>query len=176
MWIMLTKKLPTVVSPPKLSIFWSIPWPLEVKERNVRARSRESAFSKMLDKDASLWGREHDYEGARKILYKDESVRVFPEEFTEIDSKKLMFYIDEGLYELTPNTVAEDELMEEKLTKGKRMIFDAALVDGCTPAQAMLVALGKDPTIESPEVPAIGWYKCREEYARYFCYEKEMEG
>jgi len=31
MWIMLTAKLPTVVSPPKLSIHWSIPWPYESK-------------------------------------------------------------------------------------------------------------------------------------------------
>lgn len=29
MWIMLTTKLPTAISPPKMSIFWSVAWPGE---------------------------------------------------------------------------------------------------------------------------------------------------
>lgn len=33
MWIMLTTKLPTNPSPPKLSMFWSVPWPDDVNSK-----------------------------------------------------------------------------------------------------------------------------------------------
>lgn len=159
MWIMLIKKLPTVVSPPKMSIHWSLPWPMDAKPQKEL-----------------LWGMEPDYANARKIYYKNENIRVFPHEFTEIKTGKLMEYINQGGFELIPGSAPEEELIKRSLKKGQRLIYDAALVDGCTPAQAMMVALGKDPTLEDPELPAIGWYRCVEQYARCFCYEDEMKG
>jgi hypothetical protein len=51
MWIMLTKKLQTNPSPPKLSIFWSTPWPKEsiVKQQFKRFSDVDAGFN--LDKD-----------------------------------------------------------------------------------------------------------------------------
>lgn len=167
MWIMLIKKLPTVVSPPKMSIHWSVPWPMDVEKR----KSKYWELWKV-----EIWGCEPDYLGARKIRYKGENIRVWPHEFSEIETPKLMGWINQEAFELISDSVAEEELIEEVLSKGKRKVYDAALVDGCTSAQAMMVAFGKDPTLEDPELPAIGWYKCAEQYARYFCYEDEMKG
>jgi len=158
MWVLLRTKLPTVVSPPKLSIFWSVPWPMDYRS--------EGKFG---------WGLEPDWANARKIKYKGENIRIFPHEFVEIEPAKLILYIDEKVFELVPDSIAEEELIDEVLTKHRRKYYEAALIDGCTHAQALMVAFGKDPTIEDPNIPAIGWYRCVPEYARYFCYENEMK-
>jgi len=185
MWIMLTTKLPTEVSPPKLSIFWSVPWVDEemVKsqmEPAVRINGCTSKKKVPCEKVGELvlgnspFGLEPDFREARKILYKSESVRVFPHEFSVLKKENLRMYIEES-HELVAGSAAEDEILSEIKRGARKDTYDAALIDGATHAQATMVALGKDPTLEDNEFPAIGWYRCKREFAQIYCYDNEME-
>jgi hypothetical protein len=196
MWILLRQKLPTAVSPPKMAILWSVPWPhheyavrqatLEHDDIRKRAILKRRKGKKSDDEEVELlppdqlmvvnqMGCEPNWNGARKIQFDGESLRVFPHEFTPVPSERLRFYIDEGVYELIPEGAASEAVIEDLMEGDKRVLWEHALVDGCTDAQAKMVALGIDITLPDVEVPPVGWYRCRPEYAAHFCYEDEME-
>lgn len=179
MWILLTDKLPTGPSPPKLSIFWSIPWPDEPRVKMLRKRllkTKRSLFgtlsyiyeSDLVDAD--------EWEGARKIRYKNSEIRVFPHEFNLVETKFIEEMVNGGAHALVPESVAEEAMIHKVLKKGQREIYEAALIDGCTEAQAMATALGQDVTLPNWKFPPIGWYRPAEKYAKFFCYPKEMRG
>lgn len=216
MWIMLRSKLPTEISPPKMSLFWSVPWPgpwddsmLDRIERKIKPsedkdervegrikRKRKVAVplsEEELEQECFLdvgFGLVPNWVRARKIHYKDTDIRIFPHEFSKIDNEKMQFYLNEGAYDLIPTTVAENVLIygpdgkkiEEKPAfiseypqSEQRLIYEAALIDGCTHAQALIVAFGSDPTDETSIIPPIGWYKLKSEHASVFCYEWEVK-
>lgn len=179
MWIMLTDKLPTVVSPPKLGIFWSVPWPMGIldaafpkKKRSVKMG--EPVLGEMYP--GEYQNNLEQWNGARKIRYKGEDIRVFPREFNPVSAEFMQEMINGGAHELVTIGAAEEVLVKRTLGKGQRKIFDAALMDGCNKAQAMATALGQDVTLPDWNFPPIGWYQCVPQYAEYFCYESEMKG
>jgi hypothetical protein len=183
MWIMLIKKLPTVVSPPKLSIFWAQPWALE----KYAFRNKKSHIEYV-----DPFGIEPDYMGAMKIFYKGEQIRVFPHEFSVMDRKKMHDYIMgmEGEGISTHEFVAADivsaaqKRLEEITDEALKPIRDAALLDGATPEMALQIAMGvdvfiPDEGIEDPDddcgFPPAGWYRCKPEYALIYCYPEDIE-
>lgn len=178
MWILLTTKLPTGPSPPKLSIFWSLPWPQEEYVQTIKKRIRETnrALQKISLFHASDLVDIGQWEGARKIRYKDENIRVFPREFNPVETKFIEEMVNGGAHALVPESVAEEAMIHKVLKKGQREIYEAALIDGCTEAQAMATALGQDVTLPNWKFPPIGWYKPNPNYAQYFCHDWELKG
>ncbi len=180
MWIILITKLPTDPSPPKMSIHWSTAWPNEEYARRQQERLESEYLDDMGDffVDTLRWGKEPNWADARQILYKEEVIRIFPHEFNAVGERMKLYVVGEGESEpshhLVPSTVAEERLLRDVKTGVRKEIYDAALMDGCTHAQALMVAWGKDITLDDFEVPAIGWYRCRREYAELFCYENEL--
>jgi hypothetical protein len=183
MWIMVIKTLPIEKPvPPKLSVHWSTPWPFDGPKIATKGRfkglSRYESWKKLAADGAwdaiPCFGREPDYANARRIRFAERDVRVWPHEFSAIKPEKMRFLVNENALTLESSDVASDTLIEKALKKGQRFIYEAALVDGCNHAEAMMVAFGKDPTIPDADFPLIGWYKCADEYARMFCRDWEM--
>ncbi len=225
MWIMLRTKLPTEVSPPKMSLFWSVLWPgpwddsmlgkidrsgfgigaydpEETTDKRVKGRLTkrqlesfdyrplsEEELKKEVFLDKNGFGFVPNWARARKIHYKETDIRIFPHEFSDIDNEKMQFYLNENAFEIVPNSVAENTLIygsdgrtvedrpkfiSEYPQSEQRLIYEAALIDGCTHAQALIVAFGGDPSDEVSTIPPIGWYKLKPEYASVFCYDWEM--
>ena len=175
-WIMLITKLPTNPSPPKLSIFWSVPWTEEKYVKQQKEMVEKEYLSKLGDcyfNDISFWGKEPDWEGARKIVYQNNEIRIFPHEFSVLELEKLKLYIFES-HDLMPGSVAEEKLMKE-LRGEKKLYYEAALLEGATEREAILTAMGVDITEGQYEIPQIGWYKVKPEYGMIYCDQAELE-
>lgn len=113
-----------------------------------------------------LPGRDMNWIAARKIVYQGETIRVFPHEFSKLTNRNMAFYVlgdgnDDGQpsHYLIPETVAEEQYRLEALDGDLRPIYDAALVDGCTPNQALLMAMGVDVSADAPDIQPLGWYR-----------------
>jgi len=192
MWILLTTKLPTDPSPPRLSIFWSTAW---LPDSTVAMRAVEE-WNRLGGQAGDEWVcepaiiqatrsrhlrrgltplRTPNWSEARRIHYNDQAIRVFPHEFSSLDTVRMHEYIFGGSHELVAGDVATDALIQGVLDGITRPIMESALLDGCNAAQAMSVALGMDVTLPDAEFPPVGWYKCRIEYATMFCEPWEME-
>ena len=181
MWIMLTTKLPTAPSPPKMGIFWSVPWPHEKYAQGQRQRASdypdERDVGQSLSRDIVLdpmFGKEPNWARARKIRFSGEDLRIFPHEFSEITTAKLRVYIEGCVVDLVAEGAAEERAVQAVLDGDQRLVYDAALVDGCIPQQAMLVALGQDVSEPDADFPPVGWYRVKTEYATVFCHDWEM--
>lgn len=112
---------------------------------------------------------EHNSAGARAILFQGEQIRVFPDEFN--DKPAMEFYIEEDALILHPaNTSASDE---EPFTDEEKVLYEHALVDGCSKFQAIQVAFGKE--YNDIQFPPIGWYEIRPELGSYYCREEELK-
>jgi len=186
---MLIKKLPTVVSPPKMSILWSTLWPYEpssyVKSRKKETDEAKKQYKKEMDEGMgmSAFGQEPDFENARRIYYKGENLRVWPHEFSVMTPEKMKDYIIVGQSHILVECDYMDHISEGQEKKVKDLILDAitkpiyeaALIDGCNDNEARLVALGIDITTEEPDFPPISWYKIKPEYGNYYCTEQELE-
>lgn len=187
MWIMLIRKLPTAYSPPKMSLFWSTAWPND-KHAQRQAQTCCPEFQGYTEEDSHIVIT-HDgvlpafldanWIGARQIVYKGEPIRVFPHEFNIVsDENMLIFTAGDGArdppHELIVDDVASERIVDAALDNDGKLIYDAALVDGCTPEQAKLVALGMDITMPSATVPPVGWYRIKREYGEYFCDDWEL--
>ena len=181
MWIMLIKKLPTRPSPPKLAIFWSTPWP-DPKYVEAQAEDRDYADDPLPSPtdlrlpDNIGMGHEHNWAGARRTLFAERELRVFPDEFSVLDEERMTIYIlsADASHDLVPEGVAEERLVETALDGDTKPIYEAALIDGCNHAEALATALGQDITVPNAEFPPLGWYRCKPEYARIYCTESEM--
>lgn len=181
MWIMLTRRIPTEVPVPKLSVHWSTPWPHDeyaaASKRFVQGTTyKRRGRTVHLIGPGPSFGREPNWEKARKIRFRGESIRVFPHEFSEMPNEKMRMLISGGALELREqDDVPTDPPIDKKLIGEQKVIYEEALVAGCDHAQAMMVCFGIDPTIPDAEFPPVGWYKCRPEYAAFFCEDWEME-
>lgn len=177
MWIMLIDKLPTNPSPPKLSIFWSIPWPNKAFVKDIREGVTKTPMS--LEKN---WYDEQDlrdadeWEGARQIRYRSKELRVFPREFNPVKTESMELYINERAHTLVSESPAEETVIQRTLKKGERQIYEAAIIDGATEAQAVATALRQDITTSNWKFPPIGWYRPDPRMAAYFCHPWEMKG
>ncbi len=183
MWIMLIRKLPTKPSPPKLSIFWSIPWPNKEYVKRLREGKKQFMIN-VFGKSVPDWVKRHNYEderdaneweGARQIRYKCKELRVFPHEFNPTTTERMEIYINEKAHTLVPESPAEEAVIKRALKKGEREIFEAAIIDGATEAQAVATALRQDITLPDWKFPPVGWYKPNPEMAAYFCHPWEMK-
>ena len=210
MWIMITKKLPTLHSPPKLSIFWSTPWPSD----NYSDSQVKFYLDQLVDKDADfdldengkkltkiqivdkakalmalepyligIGGFEHNYLSARAIYYKDDTIRVFTDEFIVLTQENMGLYIgmtgEDGSHELVSSTVAETTVQRSIFEGALKEVYDTARLDGCTDEQAYAMALGIDVSekIQGGKLasyPAVGWYRPKKEYAEVFCHPHEI--
>jgi hypothetical protein len=128
----------------------------------------------------NLFGNEHNWTGARQILYKEQQITVFPDEFSVIQHENMALYLglrdEEASHELVPSSVSDKEIATDILEGPRKEVYDAALVDGASKEQAYAMALGVDISSEyfTADFPAVGWYRCKPQYAEYYCYEWEM--
>jgi hypothetical protein len=122
--------------------------------------------------------KEPNWAGAMRILYAGAAIRVFPHEYSLMTPDKMQVYCvgdsnTEPSHILVPETESAG-ILHTMITDGDlRPIYDAALLDGCTPEQAYLTAMEIDIT-EQIDFPAVGWYKLHPAYAAYFCTEFEF--
>lgn len=194
MWIMLIKKLPTEPSPPKLSLFWSTPWPPEGPVGKNAVREWKTLSGQPGDPWVSehgmfqnwRWGygtpqtpdplRLPNWAEARKIRYGGCDIRVFPHEYGTMTAETMNEYVVGGSHVLESGDVAEDMIVSSILRGVRLPIYESALLAGCTHAQAVAVAMGMDITLPDVIFPAIGWYRCAPAYAAMLCDPWEMEG
>jgi len=190
MWIMLTKKLPTKPSPPKMSLFWSTAWAgtkisrlqaqtcylcqLTEDKCNCLDEFRPTTKGDLYGCSGPSLGVEPNWVGARKILFCGMPIRVFPHEFSIVSKENMSEYISSGAYTLVPDSAADENLLNGFLDGETKPVYDAALVDGCNHAGALATALGVDVTLPDPDYPAIGWYRLHPDVAQVFCDAFEM--
>jgi hypothetical protein len=180
MWVILLTKLPCEVSPPKLSIFWSTPWPHPAYAAGQATKNDDGEMElvppdqRTVIPDDSPFGVEPNWNGARQILFDGKTVRIFPHEFNPVSPENMKTYIDEGVYSLVPEGVASEQVITDLMEGDRKVLWEHALVDGCTDAQARMVAMGVDVTLPDAEIPPVGWWRCKKEYAEMFCHEWEM--
>lgn len=201
MWIMLTSKLPTRPSPPRMSIFWSVPWPdgrysaqqarrcqfcgytIKRYRDGSQCACKDGPYPVTVDTrlafDDTGFGKIPNWVGARAIHFANHTLRVFPHEFSMVSTENMRAYVlgldGEGpSHDLVAEGVASERAINAVLESDQRMVYDAALVDGATHAQAMATALEMDITIETSEFPPIGWYRCRPEYGLLFSEPDEL--
>lgn len=186
-WILLKEKLPTSPSPPKLSIHFAYPWPVS-EERLARQKeayygdydSEEEAQAEDFFYTESLWGREPNEIGSWRISYKDTDLRVWRHECNVMTAEKLRMFIfgmegeDLPSHELVQGAEVDSMLLRQALETDLRGIYDAALIDGCTPEMAVIVTMGINIEDADMEFPPIGWYRAKHEYASIWCYEEEL--
>jgi hypothetical protein len=194
MWILLTAKLPTSPSPPKLSIHWSVDGSkseIAEQQRKQAQRAKELAASQgdtlTDDMDAPVFydvlgfGKEPNFTKARLISYNGIQIRVLPHEFTVLPADRMTAYClgsdyEPPTHELVPNTEADRQLIDGAMRGSQRSVYDAALVDGATHEQAMMTALGRDIFANGADLFApVGWYRCKREAALVFCDEWEIQ-
>jgi hypothetical protein len=183
---MLIKKIACVVSPPKMSIHWAEPWPMVRQHR--QAKEKLKAAQKYLYSNQEFCSEEdicgfggqpiiHDVRrtsGAMGIMFMGEHIRIFPEEFTAISDDCLEECIDikEGSHILIEyQAETGTNTPSQWMNKDQKLLYEAALLDGCTPLQAMSVMAGG----EVSTVPVMGWYLIKPEYGRFFCKDEELE-
>lgn len=184
-WILLTAKLPTRPSPPRLSIHWATPWPDEAmfKSQKARLQFRDesdeefAARDKLTDEAGMGW--EANWDGAMGIEYMGERLRVFRHEFSEQNGENMRMFIHgledgPGSHELVPGNDSDAALLATALETDLRSVYEAALLDGCNQAQAMDVVKGIDITNTAIEFPPLGWYRCKPEYGLMWATEDEL--
>lgn len=175
-WVMLTAKLPTSVSPPKMSVHWAIPWP-NMSYAAAQAKRLGEDYDVEADRfvDELCFGFEGNWARARAIFYRGEKLRIFPHEFSVLKPENMRLYVEEGAIELVEDDLVTRYLGDRSLkTRTQHEVYGAALVDGCDHWQAMMVALGEDP-FGGGEFPPVGWWRMTKAYADYFCYEEEQQ-
>lgn len=165
MWILLTKDLHVPGAPMRLSIHYSWPWGEDKGQSKSELLEYSESFELYFGRfSGSFSYKEHDFENARKIQYDSNVIRVFPDEFSRMTPEKLKFYVEEG-YEFVSDPSLKDQFPRVVMTRNRKAIYDAALVDGCGEYEATMVCLGYDPTVVPPP---LGWFKPPVEVINYF--------
>lgn len=103
-WVLLLKKLPVRPSPPKLSIFYAIPWPNEAIVKDQREHYFDentgewwdwSRSGSHIDPDSDyfmdLFGAEQNWVKAMKIVYKSNDIRILPGEYKLLSPEQVKF-------------------------------------------------------------------------------------
>jgi len=186
-WIMLTKKLPTVVSPPKLSLHYSVPWEIDLqtikklwKTHCFHALSpKKKTIDEMLQDLQSLddvlptsifGGAEPNEAKARGIFWVGEKIKVWPHEYSVIPPERWPDYYPD-VYELIFDDELKDLFTVFPVGEDSR-VYEAALLDGCNDFQALLTAIGQD--IDDSPTP-VGWFRIKPEYGLMFASERELQ-
>lgn len=117
-----------------------------------------------LNDDINVYGHSPNKQGLRYVIINDEEVGVYPHECSIMTPEKMEIYLTEGSHTLEFSGVAKGQM--EELTKSRKMIYEASLVDGCNEYEATLNALGQKVATGFP--PAIGWYKAHPDLVTQF--------
>lgn len=191
-WIMIVKRPTCECSPPKLSIHWSVPWPNEsfARMQVLNLESTCDAFPGLndgveFDQDEPMlydpiFGKaQPNWMGARRIRFMGRDVRIFPHEFSKLPLDRMRMYVlgyedCEGSHTFVAGDSAGETLLATIKDTEQKFVYDAALLDGCTPEQATIVALGGDITDEELTFPPIGWYQVKPEFGLVYCSEEEL--
>ncbi len=167
-WIMLTKKLPTIVSPPRMSIHFSEPWPHGTAQEKTTAQHKA-----MHEIGIGIFGFEHDWSNARAIFFRGERIRVFPDEFSILSADRMSEYSKDSHMLIEEDVTGKTVTEAISLRGTRKTIYEAALLDGCNHYEALMVASGSD--LKGGLMPPIGWWKIRDEYGLIFCSSRELE-
>lgn len=121
-----------------------------------------------LDVDSLGFNKMSEYKrikSAMMIQFAGEQIRVFPEEFTDVTVEGMKRYNE--IFTFHP-TDLWNGLGIKPTDPDEKFIFEAALLDGCTPYQANNIVSGG--SIESVDdfPPPLGWYECPMELGFYF--------
>lgn len=192
-WVLLLKKLPVRPSPPKLSIFYATPWTNEAivndqKERYFDKEANEwwdwSRSGSPIDPDSDyfmdLFGAEQNWAKAMKIVYKSNDIRILPGEYKLLSPEHMRDYVfgmegeDIPTHTLIENNEASAMMLAIARDTDLRMIYEAALIDGCNPPMAEMVSMGIEIENEALEFPPVGWYKPEQFVLDMYCYENEQ--
>lgn len=177
-WVMLTVKPPVHPSPPKLSIFFATPWPMEEYEEVQKIQSYD--YDPEQDTQEDTFGMAPTWARAMKISYKGSDIRVFPHEYSVVRPEVMREYVfgveGEGIpsHTLVENNEASKMMLKIAKDTDLRTIYEAALVDGCNHAMAEMVTLGVPIDDVSYEFPPIGWYRPLQFVLDMYCYEDEQ--
>lgn len=178
-WIILIKKPPVRPSPPMFSILWATPWPNKAAMENIAQQLFD--YIPGADVHYDYFGKVPNWDGAMKIHYKGQDIRVFPHEFNLLPPDRMRNYVfgleGEGVptHVLEPTDEAGEHMLKIVKDGDLRQIYDAALVDGCTPAQAEMVALGIPLDEGAIEFPPMGWYRPLDFVLDMYCNDHERE-
>jgi hypothetical protein len=114
--------------------------------------------------------------GAMGINFMGEHIRIFSEEFTEVSDKNMEEYTDlrDGSHVLIEYKAdTREQVPSQWMNKEQKLLYEAALLDGCTTSQALRVMVGEYLDIST--IPVMGWYRVRPEYGKVFCSDEELE-
>jgi hypothetical protein len=162
-WIMVTVQLPPMEfnPPPPISIHWSVPWPMDAK----------MCLQNFLTED--IWGKSGNPLTARKVVFNEHEFRLFDCEFSFLSAQNMEHFVL-GLENEPPSHMlrparglAEKILIADVVDGERKPIYEAALLDGATEAQAFQTAMEVD-VLGGVQFPPVGWYECKEEYLRTF--------
>jgi hypothetical protein len=177
MWVMLIKKLPVVVSPPRGSLFWAVPWENRflldslVKRMKQYQKLYGLTNEEALDSTASFCG-PNSYQEEIDILktsvginFLGERIKLWNTEYSIVSDEHMDTYLDEKnqMYDLMADGQAVEPVKIDFKSKEERLYYEAALLDGCNTAQAQRVMVGMEPDISV--YPPIGWYRLKKDYA-----------
>jgi hypothetical protein len=181
-WIMVIKKPPTEISPPKLSMHWAETWVNE-RQANHNAEFINKGYYDQLSDGTILdqTGYVPNEEKAVGIWYKKHQIRLFPHEYSIMTPERMRDYIFgiEGeniiTHELVPRAEADSLMLQLAEDTDLRAVRESAIIDGCNEAQAYALLLGMDIEVASSDYPPVGWWRCKHEYAGIYCRDWEME-
>ena len=167
MWIMITKRIPTDPSPPKMAIFWSELWGHSKKdiERYEKTDNGWDGFGFVDDRRKSM-----------RVEYEGTNIRILDGEYSIVAPERMRIYLgledgmdeEDGSHYLVPCSVS-DKMIQREIRKGsKGVLMEAAMLDGCNKIQAKMVANGIDVTEPDYEIPPLGYYMVKEHYADLF--------
>lgn len=190
MWILLTVKLPTEISPPKYSIHWAgasaedVQKSLEQKKRTDVEGLVYGTLMDMGDKYAGHFGYEPKEAGSVWIVFDNVPIKAWPHEYVTLDSENMTMYLEgttqdelsmshvpmygrEPLF-CDPITCKFIENGFERHPEFSRESFEAALLDGAHELTAFYTSLGR--------IPRNLWFSIVKPYADvYGITERDLE-
>lgn len=110
-----------------------------------------------------MFGHTPNKEGKLRIMVGEESVGIYPHEFSILTKENMEIYLEES-HKLVMSDVSKEVF--GIFDEDQKFIRDAAMLDGCDYHQANRVALGKNVEFDFP-LP-FGYYSCSEETRSHF--------
>ena len=131
----------------------------------VQGKRQKTLFTK---KSAMLgFGAEHNWAGAVKIVHQGRDVRVFPDEYNELNDEMLAERLE--AYELVAEDAPKSALVAHVLDTDAKILYEFALIEGASHNIAIQVATGGNIDEDQlTDVEPIGWYRLLPEYQAYF--------
>lgn len=143
---------------------------LKTKKMTVEQFIKQNESSDTLFSLFHKNGSDDNWINSRRINYHGQDIVVLASEYIYTNINLLHKMIDNNVYTLQAGNVAEQQYINYILNKEGRKIYDAALVDGCTHFEAIMVAMEIDILKnKNTSIPPIGWYTCNPKYTNIFC-------